>query len=260
MAHRFKLSGSMMIALALVIVACGPLSSAPEAYKEWPTVPERLLAAKATASPVGLSCSGERIFDSRALDQPSGAEHRAGPAFDALREAFALFEDEFQEAERLAWILVDQDDEGALFLAKAERIPGWIAAEVQVDAETGEWKPVTMSQCDPHVRISPEFGPAVWALNPAYPVPNAETVELNVLVWEVACSGGRPTTGRMSAPLIALTEDSATMTIGVRPLEGFRDCPLPSGTPAMVVLPQPLGDRTLFDGGHHPPSEPSPPV
>jgi hypothetical protein len=248
-----------MIGAAVAAVACGPLSMASGPSEEWPTVPERLPAAPASASAARLTCTGEHSFDTEALEQPSGAEHRRGPAFDALREAFVLFKDEFRDAERLAWILVDQDDEGALFLADGERNAGWIAVEIEFDNETGEWKPVSMSQCDPHVRLSPEFGPAVWALNPAYPAPNAETVELNILVWEVACSSGRPTTGRMSPPAITLTEDSATIIIGVRPLEGFQDCPRPPGTPAIVVLPEQLGDRILLDGGHHPPAEPSPP-
>ncbi len=108
--------------------------------------------------------------------------------------------------------------------------------------------------------IPSEFGPATWALDPAYPVPNAATTDLHVLVWERACSSGLPTTGRMSAPVIVSTADSLTITIGVRPPPGdTQSCPLPAGTPALVRLREPLGSRTLLDGGRVPPGPPTKP-
>jgi hypothetical protein len=207
-----------------------------------------------------LTCGGAHTFEARNLERSPGAEDESGPAFDALREAFSVFGDGFPEARLLGWILVDQDERGALFLAKVgDHLPRWLAVEVTADSESGEWAPTTMSQCDPHVQLSADFGPATWALDTAYPPPGADTVELNVLVWEQACSGGQPTTGRMSAPVVEFLKETVTITIGVRPIGGFQGCPLPPGTPAIVILPQRLGDRTLLDGGRMPPSEPSPP-
>jgi hypothetical protein len=52
-----------------------------------------------------------------------------------------------------------------------------------------------------------------------------------------------------------------TITIGVRPLEvapgTLLNCGGPPGTPASVRLSEPLGDRTLLDGGRVPPAPPS---
>lgn len=106
--------------------------------------------------------------------------------------------------------------------------------------------------------LAPEFGPATWALDPAFPAPGPTTDELHVLVWESTCSSGRPTTGRMSAPLIDAGPTTVTITIGVRPLSGLQGCPGPPGTPALVKLTEPLGRRTLLDGGRVPPAPPTP--
>ena len=110
--------------------------------------------------------------------------------------------------------------------------------------------------------ISGEFGPASWALDPSFSAPNNTTTELHILVWERACSGGAPTTGRMSAPLIEYAATTVTIRVGVRPIvvaegEGVT-CPMPPGTPASVRLSEPLRGRTLLDGGHEPPVAPSP--
>jgi hypothetical protein len=106
---------------------------------------------------------------------------------------------------------------------------------------------------------SSEFGPATWALDPAFPAPDATARDLHILVWERACASGKPTTGRMSEPLIVVGPTSITITIGVRPLAGAQECPGPPGTPATLTLPEPLGSRTLLDGGNKPPAPPRAP-
>jgi hypothetical protein len=106
--------------------------------------------------------------------------------------------------------------------------------------------------------LAPEFGTATWALDPAFPAPTPGSTALHILVWERACSSGRPTTGRMSAPVIAYGPTTVTITIGVRPLTGLQQCPGPPGTPAVVGLAEPLGGRTLLDGGRVPAAPPSP--
>jgi hypothetical protein len=104
----------------------------------------------------------------------------------------------------------------------------------------------------------PQFGRAIWALDPAFVSPGSDATELHILVWEMACSSGSPATGRMSTPVIAYTATTVTITIGVRPLGGPQACPGPPGTPATLRLAEPLGTRTLLDGGRVPPAPPSP--
>jgi hypothetical protein len=109
---------------------------------------------------------------------------------------------------------------------------------------------------------SADFGPATWALDPAFPTPAADTSELHILVWERACSGGSLATGRISNPLVEYTSADVTITIGVRPLPvapgQAMSCPGPPGTPASLRLSEPLGQRRLLDGGVLPPAPPRP--
>jgi hypothetical protein len=106
-------------------------------------------------------------------------------------------------------------------------------------------------------------GPATWALDPAFPTPAADTTELHILVWERACSGGSLATGRISNPLVESTSADVTITVGVRPLPlasgQIMACPGPPGTPLVLRLSEPLGQRTLLDGGLVPPAPPSDP-
>ena len=46
---------------------------------------------------------------------------------------------------------------------------------------------------------------------------------------------------------------AVTITIGVRPPTGLQTCPGIPGTPDLVRLAEPLGKRTLLDGGRVPP-------
>ncbi len=123
-----------------------------------------------------------------------------------------------------------------------------------------EWPSTAEVLPSPTSEIPDEFGQATWALDPAFRSPGASSTDLHILVWERACSSGRPTTGRMSAPLVEYEATSVTIRIGVRPMTDsqLQTCPGPPGTPAIVRLGQPLGDRTLLDGGRSPVGPPSP--
>jgi hypothetical protein len=62
----------------------------------------------------------------------------------------------------------------------------------------------------------------------------------------------------MSAPAVSFGSTTVTIKIGVQPLGGVQACPGPTGTPAILILPEPLGARTLLDGGRTPVGPPSP--
>jgi hypothetical protein len=249
------LLGPTLVLLSLMACAGAPGTAAPPAT--WPVFPEPLPAAKSGGADARLTCGG-RTFPTSGLDAPTGAEKLSGPEFAALRATIAKFADAFPGSSAWTWRLAGRDDAGAIFLARTDALgsPGWVSIEVTGD--TSGWQPLNMGQCDLQVVLSAEFGPASWALDPAFAEPIADTIDLHILVWERSCSSGRPTTGRMSAPLIRYTADTVTMTIGVRPLDGAQSCPMPPGTPASVRLMAPLGNRALLDGGQLPPAPPSP--
>lgn len=110
--------------------------------------------------------------------------------------------------------------------------------------------------------VDPAFGAERWELDPAFPKPDKGTTLMHLLVWDGACSGGIPTTGRMSPVAVTFAPDTVTITIGVRsillPPGGVVGCPMPPGTPATVELPEPVGQREIIDGSVDPSGDPSP--
>jgi hypothetical protein len=247
------------VALALVgLAACAVSPGASDPGLTFPVSAEPLPSATSGTAEANLTCGGGRTFPRSGLDAPTGAENASGPEFDALRASLAKFGSEFPGSAGWTWRLAGRDATSAIFLARTNSSgqPGWVSIEV-VNGPSG-WQPLNMGQCDPLVVLSADFGPATWALDPAFAKPGPASTELHMLVWETACSGGAPTTGRMSAPDIAYTPETVTITIGVRPLGGMQTCPLGPGTPAMVRLAEPLGTRTLLDGGRVPAAPPSP--
>jgi hypothetical protein len=260
MSRRIAVGLSALVGLAFGLVglaacAAGPGATVP--IPSWPVPPEVLPAATSGSTDARVTCGG-RTFPASGLDAPTGAEKAAGPEFDALRATVAKFGSEFPGSSDWTWRLAGRDETGAIFLARTDTLgpPGWVSIEVA--AGPSGWQPLNMGSCDPHTVLSTEFGPATWALDPAFAPPTTDSTELHIQVWERACSSGSPTTGRMSAPVIEYNADTVIITIGVRPLGGVQTCPGPPGTPALVRLAEPLGERTLLDGGHVPPAPPTP--
>jgi hypothetical protein len=261
---------SVTLVAVLAIAACTGRGAAPDptpgktaepqqtASATWPVAPESLVPASGGLSRNTLTCGSTRTFAASALAAATGADRATGPEYDALRVGIGQYGSQFA-AEPGSWRVAARDARGVTFLAPSTAIggPGWLVAEVEHDGAT--WQPAGFGQCQLRVVPGSGFGPAAWALDPAYPKPSPDSTQLHVLVWEIACSSGSPTTGRMSPALIEYTPSSVTMTLGVRGLDGARRCPLPPGTPAIVTLDEPLGGRTLLDGGREPPGPPERP-
>ena len=93
-------------------------------------------------------------------------------------------------------------------------------------------------------RVWRDAEPATWQVDPSF-VPQADSTQIPILVFERACSSGTPTTGRMQVDL-GDTPTAVTIGIEVTPLDGDQDCVLVP-TPYVVELGEALGDRQLVD-------------
>ncbi len=251
--------------LGFIAALLGACAGTPAAtYPPLPTFPvpaEVLAVATAGPSSIEVTC-GDGTFPLDALDNAVGAEEEVGPLFDGLRETLETYGEEFPGSETWSWRLVLQEEAMAEFMARTDDLgpPGWVNARVVRRDDV--WRSYGMGQCDPKVVLSAEYGPASWALDPAFAAPGPDTTELHILVWERSCSGGAPATGRIAPPAVLVGTETVTITLGVRPIEvppGFAiTCPGPPGTPAILHLPEPLGSRQLLDGGSVPPAPPKP--
>jgi hypothetical protein len=245
-------------ALALISLLACSAPGGSTAPSSWPVSPEPLPDATSAGADAGLTCGGP-IFPVSGLSAQAGAEKASGPEFDALRATLVATANEFPGSSGWSWRLAFKDATDAVFLAQTDAFDpnGWVA--VELTSGPNGWQPGSIGQCNLRVVLLDDYGPASWALNPAFPAPTADTTTLEILVWEDGCSSAAATTGRMSAPVIEYGASTVTITLGVRPLQGVQTCPLGRGTPASLRLSQPLGIRTLLDGGTFPPAAPSPP-
>ena len=217
----------------------------------WPTEPDVLVAVvrAADAEPM-LTCGGPP-FPASLFEDPAAP----GVPDDMVADVIAVarfWRTEFPDLDRLEWRLAHRDAESAAFLA--QRGESWIYLGLMRDEEG--WAPAGVGDCTPTPVIG-ELGPAHWFLDPAHPAPGPEATELHILVTERECASGRPAFGRIAAPVVVYAPKSLTMVVSVRPLGGGQGCPSNPPTPATVILPEPLGDRTLLDGGRHPPAPPA---
>jgi hypothetical protein len=191
-----------------------------------------------------LMTCGQRPFTESALSQPPIDVSTAGDAYGALRDAFDAYSQIFGDLSALPWVLAESDEYGATFLTPRDN--GYLE-EMVVEGNSGGWFPTTLSECQP-ASYSINAGSANWALDPAFPAPDANTQRLHVLVVEMACAGSRQPIGRILPPLATYTDASVTLTVAVRSVGGPATCPGNPALPVTIVLPQPLGDRTLTGG------------
>ena len=90
-----------------------------------------------------------------------------------------------------------------------------------------------------------------WRLDPGADPPTGAAPRLRVLVTESHCASGRTAEGRIEPPDVFYVRDEVRLVAYVTRLRGTQTCPGNPPTPAVFVLPEPIGDRRLVDGGQY---------
>ena len=188
-------------------------------------------------------------FDLAVLEQPGGAENGDDPAAAALRDHLASgMETEFLPD--AGWIEAVRTESRVLFIAPE----GGSLARVDMQLEGGRWRATGWGGC----RLRPETpmgtNIATFRVAPGETL-TPETIELDVLVMELACNSGEDARGRVRDPAIIRSAESVTVVFTVVARPGGHDCPSNPETPFRLVLPEPLGDRVLLDGSSIPPRD-----
>lgn len=200
-----------------------------------------------TLDEVPLKCASPLVFGVEALDALRGAERADHPLARRLQEMFA----DGSLPDRSGWQLVVFDDQEALFLVPAAPNDGSDFWHAEFENVAGSWEPARFGQCD----IQPAFEgsqAATWELAPGE-IPGSDTQTFDVIVTEQTCASGASPEGRIIGPAVVQLEDAVIVILGTRPRPGPQTCgPAPSAL-VRVELPEPLGERRLFDGFTFPP-------
>ncbi len=217
--------------------------------------PSASLGTVPSAAPTILVACGYHAYPGLGIDGPPVDPHGDDALATALSKALERYRDDFPVGEDADWRRAGMDETGFLFLGRDEGMSetGWVAVEVhELD---GQWRS-NIGGCDPRRVIATDIGVADWWLDPAFPVPGPDAIELHVLVLERACASGQPPDGRIAEPVVRYSIDSVTVVIGVRRTEGDATCPGNPAVPLTVALSEPLDDRVLLDGSRLPPGPP----
>ena len=242
------LSSPVALLVALLIGGCGPASLSTAV----PEPPPGTTPSSADAAPepdvARVTCGGPS-FDLAALDQAGGTELNVrDPAAVALRTHLT---EGGIEAE---WL----PDNGWIEVSRTATMVQYVAQDVgaqlynaTVELNDGRWTIGGWAECALQPEVAPGVGLALFRIAPAQEV-TKETTEIDVLVTEMACNSGEDARGRILEPRIILAADMVTVVMTVRPRGGAQNCPSNPETPFLLVLPEPLGDRTLLDGSEIP--------
>ena len=131
-----------------------------------------------------------------------------------------------------------------------------VAAVASVDGTSV----VTATVEAPPAIVESRLGAASWWLDPAKPKPAEGAMSLDALVMELACASGKAGPDRVDPPLVDLTETTVTVTMALRRQATAQDCQGNPPFPFAIELPEPVGARTLLDGGTVPPRDATKPA
>lgn len=203
---------------------------------------------------------GHASFTSEDIEDAPAADAHADPAWDLLQ---ALLEEQARVEEsalpRDGWMRVVHSPEEVVFLAGTP-IGEWPYAVVHVVPGGGYltqdgWGVDSFGSCLPRRDVSDDVSVASWWVDPRAEPIGPESESIPALVLEHACANGNTAEGRISPPAIVYGATEVTITIIVRSL-GEAECPGHPPTPYTIELAEPLGDRTLADGGSFPLGDP----
>lgn len=251
--------GVLLAAALLGGCASGPPASPPSSAAPVSPATSARPSPSASAAPralVEVSCAGE-VFPLSLLDQPGHAETFDDPAAEALRTYLDTSSGpDSAWLPDTGWREVVRTDSQVTYVADA--VPGSDPpyAEVSVRRVADSWRVAGWAQCGLEASAGPGLGLASFRVAPDVELASDAT-EIAVLVSERGCNSGEDARGRIVEPRIALSDDAITVLFAVRPQEGegMQTCQSNPETPYVLVLPEPIGNRTLFDGSEIPPRD-----
>lgn len=241
---------------AALLGGCASAAAGTPALSVAPTAPATSTGELPSTTPNAIaevSCGGPG-FPISLLESPGHAETLDDPAAEALRTHLGTSGPDFAWLPDTGWREVARTDTEVTYVADAAPGSDPPYAEVSVMREGDNWRVAGWGQCRLQASVGPGLGLASFRVAPDVELA-PDVTEIPVLVTERACNSGHDARGRIVEPRIVLTDEAVTVVFAVRPREGDQDCPSNPGTPHLLVLPEPIGDRTLLDGSEIPPRD-----
>jgi hypothetical protein len=239
MRRRYRDSVARMVAVATLTLMAGCGSSGSDVAMTPPDT-----------TPM-LRC-GSQPFPLTALDNPSGAEHGTDPS-DLALAAWLGHQEPSIDAPLTGWRRIRLDGDTAEYTTFGSDTPKGVSLSFERHGDMWKWS--GSSGCGPAGVVVPGTAETRWSLDPDFPPPAPTDTIVHVLVNRTACNDGRQVTpDEVHPPVITATAGEVVVLFTSDPVSpGMHTCPGPMGTPLMLDLGEPLGARSLLDGGSYPP-------
>lgn len=196
---------------------------------------------------VDVGCAGV-FFPAGALEDIPPFVGSAFPEVDAAAtELFATAEGGSWPQD--GWRLLHATDQ-RVFLVQATTVAGDGVAIMAFERDLGPWRFAggqLEGRCD--LRTSPGLGlnTVDWELD-SNAVISPESTLLFTFVRETACASGEPLADFLIGPDVVITDTQVLIAYASRARPGAQNCPGNPTSSVVIVLPDPLGGRTIADG------------
>jgi hypothetical protein len=233
------------VVLGAMMVSCGSPGTDQSAGPTATTATTELM----------ISCGAEP-FPVSALDHPVGAETGTDPSDQALA-AWLADQSPSIGAPLTGWKRLYLDNESAQYTSAGDATGEGVSLTFEHHGNTWQWAGSGGGGCASGGAVFvPGTAETNWSLDPTFPAPKPTDITVHILVDRLACNDGVPVTpDEVHAPAITFTAVSVAVLYVSDPVSpGAHTCPGPMGTPLLLDLAQPVGQRALLDGSAYPPA------
>lgn len=215
-----------------------PAPEPPASFVPLPTAPT---PPSAPGGELLIACDGPP-FSTSLFDQPADAESHPHPAAAYFRSMRVEATDMYAPVTEGWWMIADTPTQ-VWFLGRFS--DEWFVY-YRVDFGAEGWTSNRSGECT-LTPASPrqDLSVATWELDPAGAPLDASSRSVDLLVAEIACTGGATLADRLLRPAVIYGPESVMVIVGAT-LEGDPvECPVDRHVPLRVELREPLGDRTV---------------
>jgi hypothetical protein len=247
------------LAAVMIILGVLILAGQPSAAQDASSIPTPASSAGAIApevpeglamwSPVGLaeipfdySCGGMR-FKASAIADGLPIEEASPPILSTARSGGL-------STDGRTWRVIADDGERVTVASVIDgraRTESPIYTVELVRSPTG-WEWEREGPCSPGARFDTGLG-GYWRLDPGREPPSRDSRRLHLKVWHMGCTTGIRLRGQ---PQVTMTDEAVLIAVPVEPTSRSTRCRPGPPTRVGVRLPEPLGDRALYDAAKLP--------
>lgn len=238
-----------IIPLVLGLAACGIPSPVAGPGTTTPP-PSTELRVIVPPGPDGLLPDDVIVGCPSGPDFAFGALERIGPPDPDMEEAMRPFleNEEGVNWPQEGWLLLEERENDAVLVNGGNEAFSFM----YLTREGGSWSWSGASAggpCPLQYAVPEGLNTVEWRLDPAAGSTAPESTTVAVLLTERECVGGQEIGDRLIGPQVVLTATELRIAFAAQPPPGDAfDCQGNPETPYTVTLPEPLGERQIFEG------------